>query len=314
MAKSRVRHERDMFARNSVQNSRARLVNMYFRKIADLCMGRFVWHGLPSEIDVRFLEKILFEQALAVFYWRNDLGAYLALPGTGRGIDIYDNPLEFDVIGNQWVHDRLKATQCVPIWGNNLRVPDMDIVTTYAARLADMDLTIDMDIVGVRHPMLLVGDEKAKLSLQNAYRQLVEGTPVMMAYETFGERRADKIQAVDLGVKTQDISDIQVAKTRIWNECMNLLGINASNQDKRERLVADEVAANDDIVSMCRGTALDSRRRACDMINVKYGLSVGVEWRPNEIVSDNSEPVGPETEEGVEDGGSVHADAPADHH
>ena len=95
---------------------------------------------------------------------------------------------------------------------------------------------------------------------------------------------------------------------------MNLLGINASNQDKRERLVADEVAANDDIVSMCRGTALDSRRRACDMINVKYGLSVGVEWRPNEIVSDNSEPVGPETEEGVEDGGSVHADAPADHH
>ena len=270
-------------ARNNTSAKEFLLVNMWARKISDLCMSRFVWHGLPPSIDARFFEKTLFTDGLIVVF-RHEYDRLIALPASPtHELDIYDNPLEYRVVGNRWVNRTVKATECVPVWSNFLRIPDLDIINIYAERLAQFDLSVDSLVVTTRHPIIMVGEESMRASLQAAYRQVADGQPVLMGYDSFGEQLSEKIMPFDMGVSTSEIADIQVAKTRVWNECMNLLGINASNQDKRERLVADEVAANDDIVSMCRGSALDARRHAAAEIGRKFGVPVAVEWRPSEV-------------------------------
>jgi hypothetical protein len=59
---------------------------------------------------------------------------------------------------------------------------------------------------------------------------------------------------------------------------MGYLGIDNANQDKKERLVADEVDANDSQTSLMRNVNLQARQEACLLINKIYGLDVWVEY------------------------------------
>jgi hypothetical protein len=77
----------------------------------------------------------------------------------------------------------------------------------------------------------------------------------------------DFIEAIDLGVDSESFDKLSLLRTRIWNEAMTLLGIDAANQDKKERLVVAEVGANDGQTDSMRFVSLNARRQACDMIN-----------------------------------------------
>jgi hydroxypyruvate isomerase len=87
------------------------------------------------------------------------------------------------------------------------------------------------------------------------------------------------VQLVDLGVDTDALVNIHIVRTREWNECMGLLGIANANQDKKERLVAAEVGANDEQSDMMRYVNLNARRMACEQINTMFPkLNVSVEY------------------------------------
>lgn len=294
------------FSRKAAINRRAMLRNMYTRKLTNMCYSRFKWSGLPNTITARFIEQSLVHEGLVVFYRREfktsggTVDGYVALPAAATGIDIYGDPTEYQVVaGNGMIHDRLAAVECVPIWSDYSRVPDLDIIMSYAERLADFDMTIQSDIIAVRHPIVMAGDESARLSIMNMWRNLQEGEPAIFAYETAFEDIRSKLQALDTGVRPDQILDIQLAKTKMWQECLNLLGVNSANQDKKERLVEAETAANDDIISVARGTYLDARRDAVNRINAKYGLSISVDWRDNEVTSDEPGAVAEDGGDGI---------------
>jgi len=69
---------------------------------------------------------------------------------------------------------------------------------------------------------------------------------------------------------------------------MSLFGINNSNQDKKERLVADEVAANNDQVAVMRAINLNARQEACTKINRLFGTNIWVEYKTDGEVVDSS--------------------------
>ena len=44
-------------------------------------------------------------------------------------------------------------------------------------------------------------------------------------------------------------------------------------------MVVDEVSANDEQVQAMKNVYLNERKRACRLINLKYGLSIDVKYR-----------------------------------
>ena len=293
---SKRRSKRDgagmLYADFQGNESRDRTVlyeRMYARILTELCINRFEWENLPPEIDSRFLEYTLFRNGLCVFFHDERYDRYFALQGSGSGRwNMYDNPIAFTVVGNGMISRQLAARDCVPIWGNALRTPDADIIAIYSTKLAQVERTIEINLNAARMPFLITVEEGQRLTMENLMRQVMEGQPAIFGSENMlqGKDLAESIQLMNTGIDRDLVLNLQIAKSKMWNECMTLLGINNANQDKRERLVADEISANDSQISSVRAISLNARQQACDMINNKYGLNVSCEWREDQIVSE----------------------------
>lgn len=277
------------FRGNPPRDRKALYETMYMRVLTEFATSRFKWTGLPEEVDRRFLEYELYRHALVVFFYDDkDYDRYFALRGSGAGMwNMYDNPTVFSVVGNTMVNRKLNAgSECIPIWANTMRVPDWDLVLLQATKLADIERTIEINLQAMRKPWIIAVDDNERLTMENVWRQAQEGQPVIFGTETLGAGLRDKISLFDLKIDKDLVLNLQIAKAKIWNETMTFLGIDNANQDKRERLVAQEVAANNDQVSAARASALGAREYACEMINRKYDLDVSVEWNSNnEMIS-----------------------------
>lgn len=279
------------FANNPTNNRVAVLERMYMRILTELAVNRFKWEGLPDTVDPRFMEMTLFRNALSVFYFDRDYDRFFALQGSGVGpLNMLNNPTHFLVTGTEFNSKTLKAFNsiidvpgmtrsqemlCVPIWANYLRVPDLDIVMIYATKFAELDRTIEINTKSARRTKVIVADENMKLTVDNIDRQLDEGQSTIKLARPIGD---EVFTALDLGVNPDAIEKLSILRSRHWNDCMTLLGIDNSNQDKKERLVAAEVDANDDQISATRAVALNARKQAAKSINLYFGLNVRVDY------------------------------------
>ena len=293
----------EQFKNNPNRNRKTLYERMYVRVLTEICANRFSWTGLPDEIDQRFLELQLFRQALCVFFFDTEYDRYFALRGSGAGHwNMYDNPVTFQVTGNSMMNRTLQAGNplykteitiingepvetktlirdgCVPIWANTLRTPDADIIYLQATKLAEIEQTFEVNLKAMRKPYLFAVDDNERLTFMNLWKQHQEGQPVIFGTQSLGENLDEKVKLFDLGIDKEIVLNLQISKSKIWNETMTLLGINNANQEKRERLVADEVSANDSQIYAVRNSAMSARKYAAEWINKMYDLDVEVDW------------------------------------
>lgn len=272
------------FQNNPANNREAIIERMLFRTMSELAMNRFKWSGLPPEIDVRFLEMTLFNRALSVFYKDKKYDKFMALQGGSNGfLNMMNNPTAFVVVGNNFISKQVSVSSetdqaglAVPIWANYTRVPDLDIVMVYANRLANLDRTIEINSQNARMNKYVVSSENQRLTAVNINRQIDEGVNGIQVTGAFQDM--DLVKVLDLGVNPDTIEKMSIVRARQWNECMGMLGIENANQDKKERLVAAEVDANDEQTSSMKYVNLNARRMACEQINRVYDLNVQVDY------------------------------------
>lgn len=286
------------FRNNPPNNLHEITKRMYRRHLTELSINRFKWTGLPKSIDPRFMELELFRKALVVFYKDYTFDRYLCVAASGNGgLNHYENPVSFTTYGNKYISKTLKAADVVPIWSNMLREPDIDVVYVYSNRLAELDRTIEIASKNLRRTKVIVAEENQRTSWQNFQRQVDEGVEVI-----YGSSALDvaQVQALDVGGDPVGLLNLQISKSKLWNEAMTMLGINNANQDKKERVVSDEVEANNEQVFATRGIALNSRKLACELINDKFKMPDGT---PLEIDVDYNTDSQPNTE--MPDSGSM---------
>lgn len=264
------------FVTNPTKNRKAIIQRMLMRQIGAIAVARFKWVNLPKTVDPRFLEMTLARNALSIFFYSFELGRFLSLQGHGVGQpDMQDNYQHFRVYGNAYTPVKpLHLDFCVPVWANDFRVPDWDIVLIYASRLAEIDTTLEINTKQARRTKIITVDENRRLSYDNIVKQIDEGNPAIKVTEDILKDNA--IQALDLGVDPDAITNLHIYRRRVWDELMGALGINNANTDKKERTNADEVNANNDQVAAVRFANLHARKFAVAQINDKFGLDIDV--------------------------------------
>lgn len=266
------------FRRNLPADRLAALERMYMRQLIELSANRFKWEGLPEDIDPRFLEMELTMRGRIIFMRHPKHPEKLvALRGDPLGNwDYQDNATEYSYIGNDILSGTVSADDCVPIWSNYHRIPDLDTIMIYATKIAQADRTVEINAMSARLTKIIAAEENRKLSMANISQQIEQGNPVIYVTKGFDP---SAVTVLDLGVHPEGIVSMQTVKTKMWAEAMTYLGINNANQDKKERLVSAEVGANDEQVNTFRNIALNAREHAVEKINEKFNLNISVSFK-----------------------------------
>ena len=274
------------------ENRQAALEFMYRRQLMGKCISRFTWEGLPNGIDPRFIETTIFNNGYSVFYYDSFFELFMAMPATISGpLDIQDNPTGYRVTRNGVYSRDIAANESVCIWGNQVRVPEIDVVISYAARLAQIDRTIEIDLLNERNPMIVACSQDQRLTVQNLISKIYDGEPVVWGTENLAvDNLASMIGVFPLNQNAGAgaVSSIKhmESKAKIWGEALTMLGIMNVNSEKRERMVVEEAAGNSGQVLASRESFMKPRQLACEQINEKFGLQVSCEW----AVDDNAAP------------------------
>lgn len=263
---------------NSAESAQNARIQMYERLIEILAISRFTWTGLPDSIDERFVELTLFERGSLIFFLDKKEKRFMATYQnySAGNMNAYLNPTRFRPLANNYVYHELSSKEAVPIWDNQLRTTLLDVMFIYAQRLANIDRALDVNLDNLTTPMIISCSEEQKLSLQNAIRQKSQGVPVIFSY--------DSINLADtLGVfpnTTPNITnELMQLKAQVWNEMVKFLGIENSNNEKKERLITDEIQAGSETTNVFRLGFLKARQQACDQINRMFEpLNVGIDW------------------------------------
>lgn len=265
--------------------------NLFFYRLTEIAVSRFIWVNVPPEIDTRYLEMALHNNGVVAFWYddhtvtKDAYYKYFAVAASPSGqTNYYNNYTEWTVAASGFLSRKIPARLCEPIWSSFMRMPDCMYIHQYAERLTRIDSVIQTNIDTQRHPFVVAVDEDERHTFQNAYRSIQSGEPVIWGTQALSPGLlSEKIQVFNTQVPSQQVLDMLTAKARIWNECMTFMGVENANTDKKERMISNEVASNDGQIQRFRKAALVPRQDACERINRKFGLNMWVEW--NEEIS-----------------------------
>lgn len=261
----------------------------YYYRLMLIARSVFKWNNLPNGISEKWIEKWLFTEGECLFYKDPEKGFMVAKCTESGSLNYYDEPTELHPYGTNYIGKSLENnTECVLICNNDCRIPTAPSIQLFALRLAEISRTIDVNISAQKTPVVVLCSDKQKLSMKKAFQSVAENEPVI-----YGEKNGldmDSIKVLDTDAPVV-FPQLQIQKHAIWNECMTFLGINNANMDKRERLVADEVEANDDQIESSRNVMLRAREEACERINELFGLNISVELRKQEEEKEEEEEI-----------------------
>ena len=256
----------------------------YFNRMREIWLNLFKWENVPKEIDKRFLEMSLFERGSVAFFYDELLG-FVALPWQQLGKpDIYGNPKRIRATSTTGYARNLTTSNSIILWNNYSRTTPLSTIKLFAYRLYETQRSIDVNICNQKNPKSVGTPESQRLTFENLFKDIGGNVPVVFVDDTID---TDCIKSFDLTVPyTADKMDIH--KNMVWNEFLTWCGIENSNQDKKERLVANEVGSNYGNVEMSRNTCLQARKTACEQINEKFNLELDVSFNSELITMLNS--------------------------
>lgn len=250
--------------------------NDIYRRLQMMAMSVYDWTGLPNGIESRHIERFLFYYGRCIFFKDEDKGWMIAKCSDVGPLNYYDESTAIRPFATNYFCKQEKSfypgDDCVVIYNNPLKTPTELTTRLYAQRLTEIQRTSDINIIAQKTPVIITGTEKQRLSLKAVIRAWRGNEPLI-----HGDKTIEGMQLKTLNTAAPIVFDkLNIEKRNIWNEYMTFLGIDNANQDKRERLVADEVNANNEQVELCAATMTAEREKAAAKMSLLMGSEIRV--------------------------------------
>lgn len=269
----------------NTQISNFKTYNMYFRQMLTLAENVFEFKNLPEFIDVSYLNKQLLRKGSVAFFEEDGLGL-IALPYNVVGnLDVYGRPNRIEVFGNNSFHRILDRDEYVIMYDNNGRYPLYLDICQMAERIALCVRTEDVNILHQRTPRVWKTSKDKELSLKNAINEIDSMQENVIAYESLDIEDANVILAPAPYVT--DKIDAHVKE--LWAEFFRLIGVANLQEQKRERVIVDEMVASQGGTIASRFSRFEPRKEAIEKINEKFNADIQVQYYDGEPTSEKKE-------------------------
>ena len=259
--------------------------DFYQRCFKKLCLSMFEWVDLPKGMDSRFLEEVLYYNGLATLLKDETLGFINTASTPSGNLNIYGLPTSINCFSYGFssirklytglANEEAQKTNCILVLNCQDRESTFSSMELFAYRMYKAERASDININSTKSPVVILADEKTKLSMINAYAKYDGNEPVIVGKK--GQFNLDDISSIN--TKAEFIADkLQDYKKGIWNELLTFLGINNLNE-KKERMVTEETNQNNEVINLNLQSFLIPRKKACEQFNELFGTNISVRVR-----------------------------------
>ena len=265
----------------------------YFRKyLLQKAISVFKWK-LPEEWDEDYFKYILYGIGYIAVLETRSFGV-ICQGGSLGGYNLNYKP-SYIMITNPLLKETITANINIDCAIIKLQ-PDyssiMDIVGYYADQLALSAEALGMNMVNVKSGVVFGAKDKTQAqSYKKMFDKMQDGDPaVFIDKQLLDDAGKPNWYPFVQNMKEQYIADSILSDMRKIEAMFDTdIGIPNANTDKKERLVTDEINANNvETATRCE-LWLDSIRKGIDKANEMYNLSLSVDWRvnPKTEIADN---------------------------
>ena len=265
----------------------------YFRKyLLQKAISVFKWK-LPKEWDEDYFKYILYGIGYIAVLETRSFGV-ICQGGALGGYNLYYKP-SYIMITNPLLKETITANIDIDCAVIKLQ-PDyssiMDIVGYYADQLALSAEALGMNMVNVKTGVVFGASGKTQSeSYKKMFDKMQNGDPaVFIDKNLLDDAGKPNWYPFVQNMKEQYIADSILSDMRKIEAMFDTdIGIPNANTDKKERLVTDEINANNvETATRCE-LWLDSIRKGIDKANAMFNLSLSVDWRvnPKTEITDN---------------------------
>lgn len=256
----------------------------FFNTLKEIALNSFKWEGLPDTVDELFFEKVLLERGGACFYESpyGILGLYVSglsdislygypTKGSCMGLNGKKFDCNFYVPGAGFTKDSDRAVIC---YDNSCGYPYIRYIYSAAARLSDIIRSTDVIAENLKQPLTITAPEQAINTIKQTYKQRKDNEPLIITSKAFDVNNIkvwqNEVSADNLKVMWEHFYNLE-------SYIKEILGVNCCDQqDKRERLLVDEVNANNEATKISIDKRLEQRQKFCKIVNAEFGLNVRV--------------------------------------
>lgn len=201
----------------------------------------------PDEWEQDYMLNLLLTKGYILL--SDTVAGTIPVKGSLSGFNYWDYPtkatIDMPTIGS---FDRTLHKDCEVVFLERTRTRAFynfnKLIDVYAYKLAAADAGIDVNLMNTRVAYMAEAESKAQAeTIKRMYDEVTSGEPIVVY-------RSDALSQKGLqlffgNVKQNYVADsIQDSKRTIMNEFLTRLGINNANTDKKERLIVNEVDAN----------------------------------------------------------------------
>lgn len=158
-----------------------------------------------------------------------------------------------------------------------------EILNMYAQRLANVDCSIDVNLINTRLGYIGVAQSNAQaLTLKKLFTKISSGEPLVVTDETTVSRNKNPFMLLNANPKNTFIAnDSQDLKQQIIDEFKALIGIKSANTQKKERLISSEVEATKSekksLIERINDNLYIDCKQVQEMFNVDFKIEMKVD-------------------------------------
>lgn len=254
----------------------SRNLGRLFYLFTNLALNRFKWEGLPQGLESRHIEKALFEYGQCAFVDDKEVGLIcLGCSNTG-GYNVYGEPTNVLLTGVGY-SKHYPLSEVERILNNDTLIPTKFHVEYYTNKIYEIDRAMYKNLKQQKRPFIIATDKETQLTMKNIMKQVKEDEE-----EIYVDKRLDNGGQLGINVLQTNapylIDKYQQMKNDLMCEFLTIMGLNNSNanNNKKERLLVDEVNVNNGEILMHLDVDYKNRLEACERINKRFGTNITV--------------------------------------
>lgn len=247
---------------------------LQFRYIKDMVntkIGMFEYEGsLPDKLTSQIIETAIMFKSHLCFYKVPGIGVVLGsyVPSSTYNYYWKPNKVNFLTLNGETIATDIPYEDLVLVRDNVMDIMPFLVIQEYLQKINDIEDKMFKVLNLASLPAVLTGNKKQANALKATAKNLGYKDPFIVADEGV----VDSVKTFDIQLRITPF-DVYTVKRKYMNECLSSLGIYAP-EEKGERLLVDEIAAQNDYTDFIYTEAKNERARFVRECNEKFGTAI----------------------------------------